>query len=496
MSEKMSKKEREIRQKLKDDFPHYTSKCLRIKTKDGHTEPDGSLPRLVLNDAQLYIHQRIEDQLKRTGKVRVLILKGRQQGSSTYTEARFYWKVTHRRGVNAYILTHQDDATTNLFGMAKIYHDNCPALVKPMTGTANAKELAFPLLASGYKVATAGSKGAGRSNTIHYFHGSEVAYWPNAEAHVAGAMQAISDAQGTEVILESTSAGPEGLFYEMCREAQDGQGEFELIFVPWWWSKEYRKRCPDGFVLSDEELEYKQLHGLDDEQIYWRRIKIIELRGIHNFRREYPATAEEAFRASAVGALWKQDMIDKLRLPSLPTTKDRKGNDVPITLVRVVVAVDPSGGDGPKNDEQGIIVAGKDARGHGYVLADRSGKFTPEGWGSRAVAAYHSFAADRIIGEKNFGGDMVESVVRISDRNVSYKHVTASRGKKQRAEPVAALYEQGLIHHIGRHSRLEDELTTWDPEKSDWSPNRLDALVWALTELFLGGPSDMEVNSF
>lgn len=488
--------EKKIRQRLKDDFAHYSTRCLRIKTKQGELDHEGRLARFTLNEPQRYIHKRIEDQLKQKGRVRAIILKGRQQGCSTYTEGRFYWKVSHRRGVNAYILTHQDDATSNLFSMVKTYHDNCPALVKPQTGAANAKELSFVKLESGYKVSTAGSKGAGRSATIQYFHGSEVAYWPNAESHVAGALQAVPDADGTEVILESTSAGPTGLFYELCQAAQKGEGEFELIFIPWWWSSEYRKPVPSNFRLTDEEVEYKKDNGLDDEQMFWRRQKIVELRGLHHFRREYPATVEEAFKASATGALWTQELIDAFRVDKLPEIQDRKGNKIPITLRRIVVAVDPSGGDGPQNDEVGIVVAGIDDAGHIYVLADKSGKFSPDEWGGRAVTSYHAFSADRIVAEQNFGGDMVKTIVLSKDKRVAYKHVTASRGKQQRAEPVKALYERGMVHHVGRFSKMEDELTSWDPEKSNNSPNRLDALVWAVTELGLNGPSDMEIESF
>lgn len=493
---KIGRTEKQIRQKLKDDFSHYSTRCLRIKTKAGELDHEGKLMRFTMNEPQKYIHKRLEDQMRLKGRIRVLILKGRQQGCSTYTEGRFYWKVSHRKGVNAYILTHQDDATSNLFNMVKTYHDNCPSLVKPQTGAANAKELSFVKLDSGYKVSTAGSKGAGRSSTVQYFHGSEVAYWPNAESHVAGALQAVPDAPGTEVILESTSAGPTGLFYELCTAAVKGEGEFELIFVPWWWSNEYRKTLPMKFALTDEEVEYKAEHKLDDEQMYWRRQKVVELRGIHNFRREYPATVDEAFKSSATGALWTQELIDAYRLEQLPLVADRKGNKTPMTLRRIVVAVDPSGGDGPQNDEVGIVVAGIADNNHIYILADKSGKFSPEEWGSRAVTNYHLFKADRIVAEQNFGGDMVRTIVMSKDRKVAYKHVTASRGKQQRAEPVKALYERGLVHHVGRFAKLEDELTTWDPEKSTLSPNRLDALVWAVTELGLNIVGEMEVESF
>ena len=161
--------------------------------------------------------------------------------------------------------------------------------------------------------------------------------------------------------------------------------------------------------------------------------------------------------------------------------------------MRIVVAVDPSGGDKEKNDEVGLVVVGIDAQKHGYVLADHSGRYTPETWASKAVALYRQFKADRIVAEANFGGAMVESTIRVVDRNAPVKLVHASRGKQARAEPVAALYEQGRMHHCGTFIGLEDEMVTWVPLASSDSPNRVDALVWAATELLIDGPGTATV---
>jgi hypothetical protein len=460
----LSEREKRIRRRLRDDFVHYAPRCLRIRTKDGKVEP------FALNDAQLYLHQKLEEQRQKTGRIRALVLKGRQQGCSTYTEGRFFWKVTHRRGTKAFILTHLDEATASLFNMSKRFYEHCPPIVRPNRAASNARELVFDKLDSGYKVGTAGSQGTGRGDTIQLFHGSEVAYWPHADTHVAGALQAVPDAPDTEVILESTSAGRSGLFWEMCDKAMRGEGEYILVFIPWFWQREYRKEPPAGFTLTSEEAKYKAANGLDDAQIYWRRNKIVELNGIHNFRREYPATALEAFSAEVPGALWTRDLIDGTRVHDRPAFK------------RIVVAVDPSGGEGEGHDEVGIVACGLGHDGHGYVLDDESGSFSPNGWGLKAVATYRRLQADRIVAEVNFGGAMVEHVIRTVDKNASYKAVSASRGKDIRAEPIASLYEQGKVHHVGSLIALEDEMTTWKPG-SKKSPNRMDALVWALTEL-------------
>jgi predicted phage terminase large subunit-like protein len=176
------------------------------------------------------------------------------------------------------------------------------------------------------------------------------------------------------------------------------------------------------------------------------------------------------------GALWKRARLDKHRTKEHPD------------LARAVVAVDPSGGHAERNDEQGIVVAGRGVDGRGYVLADRSCKLSPDGWGRRAVQAYLDYDADRVIYEKNFGGEMVEAVIRTAASamgvTVPTKAVHASRGKAVRAEPVSALDEQGRISHVGAFPDLEDELCTWTPDSGE-SPNRLDALVWALTELMI-----------
>jgi predicted phage terminase large subunit-like protein len=161
-------------------------------------------------------------------------------------------------------------------------------------------------------------------------------------------------------------------------------------------------------------------------------------------------------------------------------------------LIRVVVAVDPSGTDGADDgDEIGIIVAGKGADGNAYVLADRSCRLSPQQWAKRAVDAYREFSADRIVAEKNFGGAMVESVLRAVDKTVPVKMVTASRGKIARAEPVAALYEQKRVFHARPFPELEDQLCALVPEGyvGEGLPDRADALTWAITELMITQPA-------
>ena len=162
------------------------------------------------------------------------------------------------------------------------------------------------------------------------------------------------------------------------------------------------------------------------------------------------------------GALWHAQRIEELRVKAAPQS-----------LQRIVIAIDPAVTFGPDSDETGIIVAGLDSIGHAFVLDDLSGRYPPEEWARKAIAAYRNWSADRIVAEVNNGGGMVESTLRAVDPSIPYSAVHASRGKLTRAEPVSALYEQGRVHHVGIFGPLEDQLTSYDGSRSDASPTAL-----------------------
>mgnify|MGYP002004171753 FL=1 len=172
------------------------------------------------------------------------------------------------------------------------------------------------------------------------------------------------------------------------------------------------------------------------------------------------------------GALWNYNLIENKRVKKV---------DVP-ELSRVVVAIDPAVTANEGSDETGIVIAAKGTNGLYYVLDDVSGRMSPDGWGRLAIDMYYKYEADRIVAEVNNGGDLVERLLRTIDRDVSYTPVTASRGKLVRAEPIAALYEQGKVCHVGSFANLEEQLCSFTAGSRN-SPDRLDALVWALTEL-------------
>jgi phage terminase large subunit-like protein len=176
------------------------------------------------------------------------------------------------------------------------------------------------------------------------------------------------------------------------------------------------------------------------------------------------------------GALWSRSWIENTRI---------KTEQLP-SLYRIVVAIDPAVTSGEDSDETGIVIAGATNDGHFYVLEDATMKGTPDSWGKRAVQGYKDWKADRIVAEVNNGGDMVVMVLQQVDKFVPVTKVHATRGKRMRAEPISALYEQGRVHHVGSFTKLEDQMVSWTPESND-SPDRLDALVWSLTELKDGG---------
>jgi hypothetical protein len=316
-----AQREREELARLKSDFVYCADKHLYIRSKSGEIKP------LAFNRAQRHIHDRIEAQRQRTGKVRALILKGRQQGCSSYVAARFYHRTAFTPGLRTYILTHEEAATANLFDIVERYQNRCPESLRPHAGAANAKELHFDKIDSGYKVGTAGTKAVGRSSTIQLFHGSEVAFWPFADTHAAGVLQAVPNERDTEIILESTANGIGNFFHQTWRDAEAGKNDYIAIFVPWHWQEEYRRAsfetgaarpAQDEAPWSEEEREYAALYELDDDQLAWRRQKIADLKDEALFKQEYPANAAEAFQLSGHDSFIPPALIERARKGEAP----------------------------------------------------------------------------------------------------------------------------------------------------------------------------------
>ncbi len=366
-------KKLEMLRMFRGSLEEFSARCLKIKTKDRKIIP------FKFNTAQKYAHERLEEQLKRTGKVRALFLKGRQQGISTYVSARYYHKSSLWSATNVYILTHEQKASDSLFGMVDRYHEHNP--IRPNVGINNAKEMIFDRLDGSYTVATAGQKAGGRSRTSSLFHGSEVAFWTNASDHFASSVQTVPDEPGSEIILESTANGPQGEFFERWQDAQNGDSDYVAIFIPWFWQDEYCREPEPGFKLDDtpiqgemSEAEYAEAFDLSLGQMCWRRYKIVELRSPGLFDQEYPATAQMAFVNSNSDSY----------ITALPVLRARKRKDIEAGGP-LIMGADPAGPGGDR-----FSIAGR--RGHAMVYLEYRNKVG-------AADAYH-WCKDVILEER------------------------------------------------------------------------------------------------
>jgi hypothetical protein len=239
----------------------------------------------------------------------------------------------------------------------------------------------------------------------------------------------------------------------------------------WGYKIYHDRKFPDGRPVPADDYKWLQMNPRDNaanlDPSYFDTLDNLSISKRVRFRDGCYGTEE--------GALWKREWI--------------KYAPAPRDLVRVVIGVDPSGS--AAGDEIGIVAAGKDDQGKKYLLADYSLHASPKEWGEEAVKCYTDHLADVIAAEKNFGGEMVQAVITQFDtKAVNVKLVNASRGKAVRAEPISAMYERGEVFHVKEFVALEDELCTWKPAEDTKSPNRLDAAVWALTELSEDGSGE------
>ena len=284
------------RKKLKEykgNFELFAKEQIKILPKDSSK---GFIP-FEFNAAQRIVHEKLEEQLAKTGKVRAIILKSRQQGLSTYATARVYWKSYFNAYNKSVVMAHDSATSDALFTMSRNTIQYMSDEYRPEFKKSNAKEIMFEHNDSGYRLYTAGSPEAGRGTTPTIAHLSEVAFWTHDSKILAGLFQGISEADGTEVILESTANGVGNEFHRLWLGAVEGKNEYIPIFIPWFMTPEYRRTAPESMELDPEELALKEKYNLTNDQLYWRRLKISES-GSDKFRQEYPATPEEAFIVS------------------------------------------------------------------------------------------------------------------------------------------------------------------------------------------------------
>jgi len=349
----------------KADFHLFCNDVIRIRTKSGDLE------KLILNEAQHILHAAAETMLEETGWVRLMGLKGRRQGFSTYVAARGYWRATLWDRQNVYILSHEQKSTDTLFGMVDLIQQKNP--FPPKVGTDNAKQLEFIVRGSSYSVATAGQKAGGRGGAVSFFHGSEAAWWTNATDHFSSSVQSVDEVRGvwgilwrepanplpfergkgtiegwvkapSEIWLETTSAGPTGEFYNKYLDAMKGKGRYRHVFVPWTVQREYREAgefYPEPEADEEGELseaEYRDVYKLSDSQMLWRRSKIQELGSLGKFRQEYPIDTVEAFAsADTDGVFIKAAVVLRAR------KREMEEPDAPL-----IIGVDPAGAGGDR----------------------------------------------------------------------------------------------------------------------------------------------------
>ena len=302
----------------------YIERFLWIRNKAGE------LQRLKLNPPQEKLYRAIRD-LNREGKpIRIIILKARQEGFSTLTEALIFHGTATHRNREALIVAHREDATGNLFRMSKRFYELLDDKMKPMLKASNARELVFenptknprerelrPGLRSRIRCVTAGGKGIGRSDTIQYAHLSEYAYWPEGPGGKAetllGILQAVPAEAGTVVIIESTANGFDD-FKAIWDKAVAGENDFTPLCFAWFESPEYRKEVPPGTVWSEEERKLAERYGLSGEQLAWRRWCINNNCGgdVSKFHQEYPSNPQEAFLHSGEGVFDNEQVQEVL----------------------------------------------------------------------------------------------------------------------------------------------------------------------------------------
>ena len=281
-------------QTLRSNLNYFALNCLKIKSKEL-----GIIP-FRFTDIQLNAHQRIEERKRLKKMLKIIFLKSRQVGLSTYTEARFFSHIFWNACKNTFVMADKQDSTDNIFEMAKRFYNMLPqSLPKPKIVKLNANEMEFET-GSIFRTATAGSKAVGRSMTNNYLHGSEVAFWKNANDIITGLFQTVPTSLLSEIILESTANGTTGegaFFHDKCLEGLDSKSDWITLFYAWYQHKEYRKPLVEPISWTDEELELKRLYNLDDAQLYWRRCKIqSDFKGReHLFKQEYPICIQEAF---------------------------------------------------------------------------------------------------------------------------------------------------------------------------------------------------------
>ncbi len=326
-------------QYLRDNFPEYAKEFIKIRPKTG-----GKAVPMVLNRAQQALHKFLADQLQETGMVRACVIKGRQQGVSTYVNARFLHRATLFPGTSVFILAHLTKSTDYLFDMVKRMYNNLPEPLQPAIKASNKKELKFGSIDSEYALGTAGSEDIGRGMTPLLLHCSEAAFFKNTDELTTGLFQGVPVGNGSEIIMESTANGVNNLFYHLCVKGVDPTtlSRFKTLFLPWYWQEEYSETPPKHWQPNQEDLQLMDTYDLTLDQVFWRRRKLETdyNNDLWKFKQEYPMYMAEAFVTSG----------DTL-IPGHQIATARKYNATPDEMAPKVLGVD-----GARSGDRTVLV--------------------------------------------------------------------------------------------------------------------------------------------
>lgn len=482
MPTKPSERALAARKRLLDDFEFWAKTCWHIRTKAA------TIVTLTLNRAQRRLLECCYDQLERRGYIRLIILKGRQMGSSTFVEAFLYWWVSQREAQKALVVAHDKPATANLFTMTRRGHTKMPAALQPHTTNSSTTELVFDHLDSAYRIATAGGEGIVRGDTLTAVHLSEAAWWPKNSAleNYSGLMDAVPTgklARGTIVFEESTAQGF-NMFYEHCDKARKGESDWELVFLPWWWDETCEAEPTDGFERSpnEEALAAAVLRdygdALTDAHLMFRRLKIAE-KGADLFCQEYPSSIDEAFLTSGAPVFAPQmlrEQLDKAISPiaRMSLTPARKWEPSRFGELRCYLPHDPAGtyyiggdvGFGVNKDASVLHVLDADRRQSAVWYSNR---VSADWFGtvSAALARYYNDAF--LCVERNGPGILTNRVVHIDEaygnvyREMHYDKITDTEteviGFSTTVKSKPLVIEELRAHVLGKTIEIYDETT-------------------------------------
>ncbi len=464
---------------LRRDHRLYAEKFLKIQTKDGE------LVNFRFNSAQEKL-QTIVDKLQEEGKpVRLIILKARQMGISTWVQGKLFKRSSTRSNYPSLVAAHIEDSSTNLYRMSQRFYDSLPPKVqfkdrsilelKPKTRFSNRKELVFADLDSQIRVATAGSKDIGRSSTLLGLHCSEVAFWENAEGTMKGLLQALSDSPQSFAVIESTANGVGGYFHRMWQQAVAGESSWMPVFFGWWELEDYvrlfdSEEAKENFAksLDREEKQIKELYNLTLEQLHWRRLTISDkCNGDPNtFRQEYPSNPREAFISSGRAYFGRKHLIEteslisegirgnlELVLGTYRRLEDRQLKVNPNTRVKFVPNPDGYielwgyprangtyciGGDVAEGLEKGDYSVGEVLdRDSGQQIAEWHGHIDPDLFGEELVKlAIYFNRAWLAVEVNNHGISTVKHIVRTGYNRIYRRHAAPDKMESSTTDRV------------------------------------------------------------